>query len=300
MAQMYVKTMPTQLFLSLLCQPMYRPVCILIMAHSHQQLLDKLVSRLQDPGVMIFIHIDKKSQSLFQTLATDTRFTLIQDRVDVKWAHITQVKAVFSSYKEICKLGFSFDHLVVISGQDYPIQPVSRLVQVLSVQKNKSFISSVPLSKDGWAGAMKRYRYHYYVRMEKLWRGLMMLTGIRRQFPFGLNPFGGSQWVNLAKPHMDHVINFCDTHVSLMNFMETVRFPEEMIFQTLLMNSVYSKDCVNEDLRFIKWLPGKSNPEVLTEEYKTELKQATGKFFARKFDYELSASLIRSLDESIA
>jgi hypothetical protein len=266
------------------------------MAHSHKELLKKLLAQLQHPGVNVFVHIDRKSEELYDDLLQAKQVNLVKDRVDVKWAHLSQVKAVFSSYREIKKLGNQFDHLVVISGQDMPLRPIGELVEFLGKHKNKSFISHVPLTRDGWAGARKRFHYHYYVRMEKLWRALMMLTGIRRQFPFGLNPYGGAQWINISPTHMDHILHFCETHISFMRFMETVRFPEEMIFQTLLMNSPYKNDCVNEDLRFIKWLPGKSNPEVLTESNYNEIRAASVKFFARKFDMALSGELIDLLN----
>jgi hypothetical protein len=93
------------------------------------------------------------------------------------------------------------------------------------------------------------------------------------------------------------VINFCDRHISLMKFMETVRFPEEMLFQTLLMNSEFSGDCINDDLRFVKWIHGKSNPEILDEHHFEEIRNAGSKFFARKFDAERSARLITLLNE---
>jgi hypothetical protein len=295
---MYGKTMPTQPFLYLLCPlVMYQPVCILVMAHSHEMLLMKLLSKLEHKQVLVFVHIDKKSEALFQKLTTIPGVQLIRDRVNVNWAHISQVLAMFSSYREIKAAGYSFDHFLVISGQDYPAQPIDQLLAFLSSHKKSSFISHIPLSKDGWSGAMKRYRYHYYVRMEKLWRGLMMLTGLRRQFPFGLKPYGGAQWINLATLHMDYVINFCDRHISLMKFMETVRFPEEMLFQTLLMNSEFSGDCINDDLRFVKWIHGKSNPEILDEHHFEEIRNAGSKFFARKFDAERSARLITLLNE---
>ena len=269
------------------------------MAHSHEYLLGKLLEKLQHPQVMVFVHIDKKSQPLFEKLSVLYPSQMIRDRVNVQWAHLSQVLAMFSSYKEIRSGGYDFSHFLVVSGQDQPVKPMDELVNFLTSQPGKSFLSYVALSKEGWAGAMKRYRYHYYVRMEKLWRGLMMLTGIRRQFPFGLNPFGGAQWVNLSKKHFDYVIEFCEKHVSLMKFMETVRFPEEMLFQTLLINSEYKKDCINNDLRYVKWLPGRSNPEILTEDHMAEIKGEPDKFFARKFDKELSAVLLKKLDEEI-
>jgi hypothetical protein len=276
---------------------MYHPVCILVMAHSHEELLLKLLASLQHQQVLVFVHIDKKSQALFEKLSKQPGIHLVQNRVNVQWAHISQVEAVFTSYKEIKAAGHEAGHWIVISGQDYPVQAIDKLVHFLSLQPTKSFISSSPLSKEGWPAARKRYRYHYYIPMEKFWRGVMMLTGIRRKFPLGLQPYGGSQWINLAGKHMDHIVDYCNRNSELMKFMKTARFPEEMLFQSILMNSEYKNDCINNDLRFVKWEEGKSNPEILTEQYYEAIGQAKEKFFARKFDLSRSAKLIGLLEE---
>ncbi|HEX5655451.1 MAG TPA: beta-1,6-N-acetylglucosaminyltransferase [Chitinophagaceae bacterium] len=279
---------------------MYQPLCILIMAHDHEILLRNLLRRLTHPQVLVFVHIDKKSSALFLQLSGTPGIKLIQNRVNVQWAHISQAEAVFASYKEIIAGGYSFAHFIVISGQDYPIRPLPELLKFLADQREKSFLSYAPLSNDGWRLARKRYRYYYYVPAEKLWRGIMMLTGIRRRFPLRLIPYGGAQWINLAREHMDYVIEFWDRNPEMAQFMKTARFPEEIIFQSILLNSAFQKHCVNNDLRFVKWLPGKSNPEILTEEYKQEIMDATDKYFARKFDTRLSAALIDSLDNVLS
>lgn len=267
------------------------------MAHSHEELLIKLCERLSHPMLRVFVHIDRKSQPLFEKLSGYPAIRLIQNRVDVRWAHISQVEATLSSYREIKSCGNDFSHFLVISGQDYPVQPVSGLLQFLSGHLDKSLLGFTPLSKSGWAVARKRYWYHYYVPAEKLRRGLMMLMGIRRKFPLGLKPFGGPQWINLAREHMDYILDFCDNNPSLLKFLQTARFPEEMIFQTLLLNSHFKNDCINNDLRFVKWLPAKSNPEILTAGDWDAIHQANDKFFARKFDLKQSAGLIERLDQ---
>ncbi len=266
------------------------------MAHSHEELLLKLLAALQHPQVLLYVHIDKKSQPLFEKLDQRGGIHLIRDRVNVQWAHISQLQAVFASYREIRNTGNAFSHFLVISGQDQPLQSMDKLLEFFHAHPGKSFLGYTPLSKEGWSGAMKRYRYHYYVRMEKLWRALMMLTGIRRRFPFGLHPFGGSQWINLARTHMDYVLDYWQQHQALVNFMETVRFPEEMLFQTLLMNSPHRGDCVNDDLRYVKWVHGKSNPEILTEKDWEEIQKTPDAFFGRKFDRDQSAALLALLE----
>jgi hypothetical protein len=275
---------------------MYFPVCILVMAHSNEELLRNLLQKLRHPQVFIAVHIDKKSEALFENLKDVDHIRLVQNRVDVKWAHLTQVEATLSSYRELRATGISMDHFLVISGQDYPVRSMQSIVDFLANHKGKSFLGRGEISKQGWAAAMKRYRYHYYIPAEKLWRGIMMLTRIHRKLPFGLKPWGGPQWINMTQQHLDYIVEYGEQHPKLYRYMKTVRFPEEMFFQTLIMNSRYKDDCINNDLRFIKWIAGKSNPEILTIEDYDDVVSAKDKFFARKFDLKHSASLIKKIE----
>lgn len=278
---------------------MYQPVCIVIMAHGHKELLLQLISQLQHRDVLLCIHIDKKSQTLYDELEQLKAGRLIKNRVNVRWAHISQLEAVFSSYKEITGAGFKFDHFVVISGQDYPLQPMDSLVRFFSAHKGKSFLGYTPISKQGWRIAMKRYRYFYYQRGEKWLRTIMRLTGIGRNFPLKMKPFGGSQWFNLSALHIEFIVAQFEKTPALQKFFKHTRFPEEMMVQSLLLNSAYSNDCINNDLRFIKWIKGKSNPEILTDEHIPEILENNDKFFARKFEATQSASLIAFLNKKL-
>ncbi|RYZ93136.1 MAG: glycosyl transferase, partial [Sphingobacteriaceae bacterium] len=69
--------------------------------------------------------------------------------------------------------------------------------------------------------------------------------------------------------------------------------PDEFIFQTLLYNSKFKADMVDDDLRYIDWSGGGASPKTLVMEDAEKL-ITSGKFFARKFD-EMKDSVVMNL-----
>ncbi|RQP16427.1 MAG: glycosyl transferase, partial [Parapedobacter sp.] len=72
--------------------------------------------------------------------------------------------------------------------------------------------------------------------------------------------------------------------------------PDEFFFQTMLYNSPYRENIINDNLRYINWNGGKSSPKILTTEDLTVLK-ASRKFFARKFNADIDYAVLDHLDE---
>jgi len=58
---------------------------------------------------------------------------------------------------------------------------------------------------------------------------------------------------------------------------------DEIIFQTILYNSIYREDMVNDNLRYIDWSAGQASPKTFTIEDAPTLLNS-GKLFARKFN----------------
>lgn len=77
-----------------------------------------------------------------------------------------------------------------------------------------------------------------------------------------------------------------------MPYFEQVTIPDEMFFQSILLNSPLRDTIVNDDQRFIKW-PG---PSVLGVGEFDELRQAPD-LFARKFDETVDTAVLDRIDE---
>jgi hypothetical protein len=125
----------------------------------------------------------------------------------------------------------------------------------------------------------------------KMW-SLPRLSGI----PLSMKPYGGSQWFCLPKKHVEFILGLLDDHPEIVRFYQHSFIPDEMFFQTLLMNSELKDEVVNDNKRFIDWnkkcVP---TPAILLSEDLPRLERS-GMFFARKFDPDLDAQVLDLLD----
>ena len=70
---------------------------------------------------------------------------------------------------------------------------------------------------------------------------------------------------------------------------------DELIFQTILLNSPFKESIVNDHLRVIKFVKGTYRPRTLLIS-DAEMLVSSGKFFARKFVLEEDTAILDYLD----
>jgi hypothetical protein len=73
------------------------------------------------------------------------------------------------------------------------------------------------------------------------------------QFLQGYKPYGGSQWWSLTGTCVESVLESWLKGGELFDFYRHTLCPDEMLFQTFLMNSQHRETLVNNNLRKIEW-----------------------------------------------
>jgi hypothetical protein len=96
---------------------------------------------------------------------------------------------------------------------------------------------------------------------------------------------------------VEHVQRVVETRPDVVRFFEHAFIPDELFFQTVLMNSAHAESIVDDNLRYIDWAahPG---PKILREEDLPRL-LVSDKLFARKFDATVDADVLDRLDEHL-
>jgi hypothetical protein len=119
----------------------------LIMVHKAPEQVEILLGLLDYEGNDIYIHIDRKSEELFDKDAlrgalkkSDCYF--IENPVDVKWAGYSQVECELLLLKEATKRKYSFYHL--ISGSDLPLKTAGELYDFYDTHKGVNFVRLCP------------------------------------------------------------------------------------------------------------------------------------------------------------
>ena len=120
---------------------------------------------------------------------------------------------------------------------------------------------------------------------------------LRRRFPDGYRPYGGSQFWSLPREAAAYVSRFAHEETSFVRFFEHVYIPDELFFPTVLLNSSFRDDVLNDNLRHIEWTPSDDGggPRVWRTEDFAEL-AGSSKLFARKFDVTVDEGILDLLD----
>ena len=98
----------------------------LIIAHNEFSILQMLISRLDDPDVDLFVHFDRKVKKLPHIEVLKSRLHILDDRVDVRWGTVSQIRCELTLFEEALKCG-PYDYYHIISGVHLPLKPVGEI-----------------------------------------------------------------------------------------------------------------------------------------------------------------------------
>jgi hypothetical protein len=289
------------------------------------------------PDCQVVVHHDQASSRLERAaLPPDERVSLVAFRRGIGWGG-WEIVDVLLRCLEWTRARLEFDWLVVISGQDYPALAPAKIDDFLArapvdAYVHAGLVSPRPAigwrpSTEGWT--TRRYHYRYrtlpWVRASprgKLGRafrtGALRLTAIqpwlavapypddtvhlgvrRRRTPFDANRpcLKGSQWFTASRKAVDRLIAGGARDDALVDHYRGCVLPDESFVQTVLHNDSSLRVC-NDDLRFTRWQPGSSHPDVLGVR-DVDAVLASGMLFARKFDMGLEPSALDEIDRRL-
>jgi Core-2/I-Branching enzyme len=274
----------------------------LVLAHNDPAQLARLAASLFQPDADIYVHIDLKTPiEPFIKICEGKHIVFIKNRVKVTWGGFSIVEATVNSFSEILQTKIPYSHVNLLSGQDYPVQPIESFHNFLNSNTNISFMHTLRVY-DEWQEAIPRlHRYHltdFHFKGKHFAERIVNVLIPNRKFIKNIIPVGRSQWFTIALPHLQYIVNYINTNAQFVNFFKLTWAPDELFFQTILYNSEFREHMVNNNLRYIDWSAGGASPKVLTMEDYHAI-EASGKYFARKFNPEKSRELLETLDRKI-
>ncbi len=120
---------------------------------------------------------------------------------------------------------------------------------------------------------------------------------MRRRIPGGLIPWGGAPYWCLGRDVVDHVWSLSRRNPDLIRFFEHAWTPDELFFQTIVLNSPLRDMVVNDDLRYVDWT--RPTAPAILGRLDLDALMSSGKLFARKFDATVDAEILDLLDRRI-
>lgn len=269
------------------------------MAHNSPRLLSTLIEMLDDERNDIYIHIDAKSDSLFNfAKKIKTKYSslnILNNRIDVRLGDISQVKVEYVLLKESHKKG-SYLYYHLLSGVDLPIKSQDYIHDFMSKYEGKEFVGfdkgenvkeQVAQKTDYYYILSKYYRTRNNIFNKCLWRvrnlfiTIQKLLGKKRKYDFVLKK--GANWFSITNDFVEYLLS---KESWVMTSFRGTLCCDEIFLQTLLWNSPFKSRIFNVEseydgcLREIDWNRGW--PYVWKEEDK-DILYSSNKLYARKF-----------------
>ena len=271
----------------------------LILVHNQPAQLKRLIERLSAPDVDFYVHVDKKTSiEPFINEIKLTQISFIQKREKVYWGAYSIVQATINGFEEIIKSGIEYDYITLLSGQDYPLKSNAAILEFLKINPDKAFMEFYSV-EDVWKEAIPRLKKYYLTnypfsgstKIENLINKLLP----ERRPPNGLVFVGRSQWFSITLEHVKYIVQFIDAHKSIKNFFQFTWGSDEFVLQTILFNSPFKEQMINNNLRLIDWSEGLASPKTFTIADADELLRSD-KLFARKFNQNVDSKILDLLD----
>jgi hypothetical protein len=295
----------------------------LILAHRYPEQLLRLVNRLDGKNVVFLVHIDKKVADPVNTYLQSQFFTKKNvrfiKRFTCHWAGFGIIQATLQGIKEAVENKIEVDHLVLLSGQDYPIKSNDYINEFLFRHKGFSFVNHKPFPQPEWKsenGGWHRVESWHFIRrhtryvypcrnifgigrmsvFNPVWNiAQSIMPKFRRTFPLRLHPFGGAQFWCLSNKHFHYIYDFIQRHPQYLSFFKYVFVPDEILIQTIIGNANFQQEIYNDTLHFLEW----NRPGAVLNTSDKENIFSTYHLFARKFDTTVDANILNVIDSEL-
>jgi hypothetical protein len=238
------------------------------------------------------------------------------------------VQSYLDAIAWLLETGSDFSWLINLSGQDYPIQPLSQVEAFLSQTDYDGFVEyfKVFSNESPWkqSEGYSRYAYRYRTIVANLpeWQQKVLtpLKALNYLQPFfrvnfsygatlGLKistPFhedfvcyGGSFFCTLSRKCVEYLHNSIKQYPELVDYYRGVANPDECFIQTLLVNSQLFNLC-NDCKRYFDFSQTRNgHPRILMSADFPALANSQA-HFARKFDFATDRSVLDLLDQVLS
>ena len=279
---------------------------VLIMWHRNGRNLKRLIESFNE-WFDIFIHIDRKSEMpiWLDEMCVELKNIHVISKVKVNWGGLSIVMAELELIKEALAYG-EYSYIHIISGEDVVLASPEQFREHLSGQR-KQYLEYYSLPTPKWNnGGLDRLSYFWPMdtpvinrylthTVLKWFVDLQRWVSIYRRLPIEIGIlYGGSNWMSITGECAKWIVTD-DMPRKLLKRLHHTFAPDEIFFQTAILNSPFADEVVNNSLRYIDWGKGGASPASLTE---LHLKAAlqSGCLFARKVTEGVSDGFIVGMD----
>lgn len=291
---------------------------LLFLVHSN---LDRLYDYVDiyDENFYYFIHVDKKSDisktEMMKLKSTHKNIIYVDSEIKVYWGGYSFLKALLILIQKAIDYG-KFDYIHTTSESNLPVRPAKEFISFFEENNGKQFLENFPIESAKWNKA-GLYRYNLYCpydqfnaktkfgkfilnRLLAFQERIKVNRNIQKKIP---HLYGGSCWFSLSYECASYTMSYIKKNPEFLRCFHLTHCPEEVFFQTLIMNSSFKNQVINDNLNYIDWEYRNGNSPANLDLSDMQKIMESGKFTVRKLipgvSDELREEIIAYLEERI-
>lgn len=273
----------------------------IITVYKQPKLVETLLRTMRHPGIHFYLHIDRKADiRQFEYLAELPNVFFMNKRFDIKWAGYSIIEALVYGMRQALNSGHSYHFITHLSGQCLPLKPVDELYDYYNSNRGKIFLSCSPAPNAWWTEALQRiesYHFHQFDFPGKYRLGSLISRFLPKRKSPGLELYGGphgAYWT-LTPDAARYICEVLQNNRKVIKFFKYVWGPDEILVNSLIMNSPFRSQVINKTDRYIDWSAGGGHPKTLTTADFDRIINS-GCLYARKFDMETDPKAVALLE----
>jgi hypothetical protein len=278
---------------------------ILITAYKDFNHLIDILDYFSTDEFEFYVHIDKKCDLdiEIQNELQKENVKLLSRKFRINWGSLDHLLCILYLVEEALK-NEKIALLHLISGQDYPAKELEYYNTIANSRRDYMEYFELPseLWKNGGMDRLELYNL-YDVLDGKKFKLLFSFTKYLQKILFIKRPisdqipklYGGSTWWSLTRDTLQYVIQYTATNKALVDRLKYTFCAEEIYFQTVIMNSKFARNVINDNLRYIDWKSGREGFPAVIDLTDYSSIRSSNKIFARKFSSTRSKELKQML-----
>jgi hypothetical protein len=272
----------------------------LLMIHKNPDQVNCLLKQLlTDEYTDIYIHINKLNRNIENQLLKHKNINVLKECVEVYWGDVGITNAMLLLLNAVVNSGKQYDFVSFKTGQDLIIN--GGIDTFLLHNKNKIFMDVRHIPKNDIRYAHIAIKWPNFTK--RLYDGLQPERIIRltllKLYKIGINfipnpyklpndykLYWGRTWFTIPFEVVNYIVDFVKENPWYYKIFQNGLVSDELFFQTIIMNSAYSNNVVNDNLTCVNKF--KNNHPIIFTENDIEYLENSNKFFARKFDISVN------------
>lgn len=273
----------------------------LVLAHKSARQINLLTRLLlgSDGCTAVYLHLDAKAAHLAPDITPRSGLRVVSTR-RISWGGFDMVRATL----DLLRLALAdepFDYLHLCSGQCLPLWPVEQIAARMAGQ-TRQYMACVPfpvpgLPYQGFDRILVEYPPHLRGRyrgvkarqLDDYKEAVLRDPARHRRVDHLPRLYHGSQWFSITGAFARHVLDYVDARPEFAAFFEASLIPDEMFFQTILMDSPFAPHIEQNTHRYMDWIQGGPHTLRLAD---LPAVLHSGLWFARKFDLDRDAGAV--------